>query len=62
MNELERAVLAAAEERFVAYMAERHYKSEDHVLKAMSRQETPANKLIRAVAEWRKAKTQEAKS
>ncbi len=59
MSELELAVLSAAEERFVAYMTERHYHNEDDVLRNLSRLDTPANRLIRAVAEWRKAKLED---
>jgi hypothetical protein len=52
MSAAEQKVLLAANERFLAYMKERHHVSEESVL-ADVRGHTTAGKLIRAVAEWR---------
>jgi hypothetical protein len=51
----EEKVLLAANERFLDYMRDRHYTTEEAVLQNVHGY-TTAGALIRAVAEWRIAK------
>lgn len=51
----EQKVLLAANDRFLEYMRDRRYTTEEQVLQNVTGY-TPAGALIRAVAEWRIAK------